>query len=68
MKRRFPWFSYLVVIIGGVAMVLPFLDMVMSSFKGAGEYGVIPYRLLPSTFEPVHGASGWAGRDGTGIG
>ena len=52
MKRRgrFPWFAYLVVILGGVAMVMPFLDMVMSSFKGPGEYGVIPYKLLPSSF------------------
>jgi putative chitobiose transport system permease protein len=50
MKRRFPWLSYLVVIIGGVAMVLPFLDMVMSSFKGAGEYGVIPYQFFPESF------------------
>jgi multiple sugar transport system permease protein len=51
-KRRggFPWFAYLVVIVGGVAMVMPFLDMVMSSFKGPGEYGVIPYKLLPSSF------------------
>ena len=49
-RRRFPWFSYLVVVLGGVAMVMPFLDMVMSSFKGPGEYGVIPYRLLPSSF------------------
>lgn len=36
-RRRFPWFSYLVVILGGVAMVMPFLDMLMSSFKGAGS-------------------------------
>ena len=52
MRRRhskFPWFAYLVVILGGVAMVMPFLDMVMSSFKGAGEYGVIPYKLLPES-------------------
>jgi multiple sugar transport system permease protein len=41
------WLAYLVVIIGGVTMVLPFLDMVMSSFKGPGEYGLLPYRLLP---------------------
>lgn len=28
-------------------MTLPFLDMVSSSLKGPGEYGVLPYHFLP---------------------
>lgn len=31
-------------------MTLPFLDMVSSSFKGPGEYGVLPYHFLPQDF------------------
>ncbi|QLJ06547.1 carbohydrate ABC transporter permease [Streptomyces sp. NEAU-sy36] len=31
-------------------MVVPFLDMVMTSFKGPGESGRLPYRFLPEAF------------------
>lgn len=46
-RRRFPWLSYLLVLIGAAVMVIPFLDMVSTSFKGPGEYGMLPYRFLP---------------------
>ncbi|WP_181795837.1 carbohydrate ABC transporter permease [Streptomyces sp. WELS2] len=50
MRRRFPWLSYLVVAVGALLTVVPFLDMVMTSFKGPGEAGTLPYRFLPKTF------------------
>ena len=49
-RLRLGWLAYLVVIAGGVTMVLPFLDMVMSSFKGPDEYGLLPYHLFPKGF------------------
>lgn len=49
-RHPFPWISYLVVAIGGVMMVVPFLDTVFSSLKGPGEYGIFPYRFLPDTW------------------
>ncbi|MFI9615773.1 carbohydrate ABC transporter permease [Streptomyces sp. NPDC052023] len=50
-RRRFPWLSYLVVVTGAVLTVVPFLDMVMTSFKGAGEAGSLPYQFLPKAFD-----------------
>ncbi|MEU0968962.1 carbohydrate ABC transporter permease [Streptomyces sp. NPDC005917] len=50
-RRRFPWLSYLLVVTGAVLTVVPFLDMVMTSFKGAGEAGTLPYRFLPEAFD-----------------
>jgi multiple sugar transport system permease protein len=49
-RRRIPWLSYIVVAIGGVLMALPFFDMFSSSFKGPGEYGILPYHFLPEHF------------------
>ncbi|GAA4893338.1 carbohydrate ABC transporter membrane protein 2, CUT1 family (TC 3.A.1.1.-) [Stackebrandtia albiflava] len=49
--RRFPWFSYLLVAVGALIMVVPFLDMVFTSFKGPGEFGRLPYRFLPEDFD-----------------
>ncbi|WP_214411896.1 carbohydrate ABC transporter permease [Sphaerisporangium fuscum] len=48
--HRFPWLSYTLVVIGGVLMALPFLDMISSSFKGRGESGILPYHFLPHDF------------------
>jgi multiple sugar transport system permease protein len=48
---RFPWASYTLVVIGAVLTVVPFLDMLLTSFKGPGEYGRLPYRFLPEAFE-----------------
>ncbi|GHE12532.1 carbohydrate ABC transporter permease [Streptomyces alanosinicus] len=50
-RRRFPWLSCLVVVTGAVLTVVPFLDMVMTSFKGPGESGRLPYRFLPKAFD-----------------
>jgi multiple sugar transport system permease protein len=47
-RGRFPWISYLVVVAGAVMTVFPFLEMVFTSFKRPGEFGRLPYRLLPS--------------------
>ncbi|MGB3732041.1 carbohydrate ABC transporter permease [Microbacterium sp.] len=52
-KRRrhgIPWLSYIVVIIGGLFMTVPFLDTVFSSLKGPGEYGLLPYRFFPENW------------------
>ncbi|GAA0979899.1 carbohydrate ABC transporter permease [Acrocarpospora macrocephala] len=49
-RHRPPWLSYTLVAIGGVLMALPFLDMISSSFKGSGEYGILPYHFLPDSF------------------
>jgi multiple sugar transport system permease protein len=49
-RRAVPWISYTVVAIGGIMMTMPFLDMVFSSFKGPGEYGILPYHFLPQDF------------------
>ncbi|MEW2273751.1 MULTISPECIES: carbohydrate ABC transporter permease [Streptomyces] len=50
-RQRVPWVSYLLVLSGAVLMVVPFLDMVMTSFKGPGESGELPYRFLPKGFD-----------------
>ncbi|MFE2385370.1 carbohydrate ABC transporter permease [Streptomyces misionensis] len=49
-RRHFPLLSYLLVVSGAALMVVPFLDMVMTSFKGPGESGRLPYRFLPEAF------------------
>ncbi|MFH9399219.1 carbohydrate ABC transporter permease [Streptomyces sp. NPDC017638] len=49
-RRSAPWLSYLVVAAGALLTVVPFLDMVMTSFKGPGEAGTLPYRFLPKAF------------------
>lgn len=53
-RGRPPWPSYLVVAAGAVLTVVPFLDMVMTSFKGPGEFGTLPYRFLPEAFDPAN--------------
>ncbi|MEV0375186.1 carbohydrate ABC transporter permease [Streptomyces sp. NPDC050636] len=50
-RRRFPWTSYALVGIGAVLTLVPFLDMLLTSFKGPGEYGKLPYRFLPEAFD-----------------
>ncbi|UNO42909.1 carbohydrate ABC transporter permease [Streptomyces sp. MST-110588] len=50
-RARFPWLSYLVVVLGAVLTLVPFLDMLLTSFKGPGEYGRLPYRFLPQAFD-----------------
>ncbi|MEN2417097.1 carbohydrate ABC transporter permease [Streptomyces rimosus] len=50
-RGRVPWLSYLLVGVGAVVTVVPFLDMLLTSFKGPGEYGRLPYRFLPQAFD-----------------
>jgi multiple sugar transport system permease protein len=49
-RKKVPWFSYTVVIIGSIWMVFPFLDMIMGSFKGVAEYNKLHYTFFPETF------------------
>ncbi|MED2974136.1 carbohydrate ABC transporter permease [Fictibacillus sp. B-59209] len=51
MKKRFPWFSYMVVILGSISMMFPFMDMLFTSFKGPEELSSSTYRLLPKSFD-----------------
>lgn len=50
-RHKIPWFSYLLVICGGVIMVVPFLDMIFTSFKGPGEAGTLPYQFFPESLD-----------------
>ncbi|MFG2285087.1 carbohydrate ABC transporter permease [Streptomyces sp. NPDC048595] len=50
-RHRRPWASYTVVAIGAALTVVPFLDMLLTSFKGPGTYGKLPYRFLPEAFD-----------------
>ncbi|MFI0227735.1 carbohydrate ABC transporter permease [Streptomyces lydicus] len=36
---------------GAVLTVVPFLDMLLTSFKGPGEFGKLPFRFLPQAFD-----------------
>lgn len=50
-RKKTPWVSFAIIVIGSVAMLFPFLDMIFSSFKGAAEYNSLYYRFLPETFQ-----------------
>lgn len=54
MRTKTPWFSYLVIIVGSVAMIFPFLDMFFTSFKGPDEISSFDYKLLPKHFHWEH--------------
>lgn len=49
-RKHTPWLAYAVVVIGGVSMAMPFLDMVFTSLQGAGEYGILPYHMFPKNW------------------
>ncbi|MBB6672129.1 carbohydrate ABC transporter permease [Cohnella nanjingensis] len=49
-SNRAPWYFYVIIIVGSVMMVFPFLDMIFSSFKSASEYALLNYTLLPKQF------------------
>lgn len=49
-SKPIPVLSYLVVAIGAILMVVPFADLISTSFKGPGEYGILPYHFLPQHF------------------
>ncbi|MGG1613573.1 carbohydrate ABC transporter permease [Paenibacillus sp. FSL K6-2441] len=50
-RRKKPWVSFTIIVIGSIAMLFPFLDMIFSSFKGPAEYSSLYYRFLPETFQ-----------------
>ena len=50
-RKKTPWVSYTIIVVGSLAMLFPFLDMIFSSFKGAAEYNSLYYRFLPETFQ-----------------
>ncbi|MCT2197044.1 carbohydrate ABC transporter permease [Paenibacillus sp. p3-SID1389] len=50
-RRKKPWVSFTIIVIGSIAMLFPFLDMIFSSFKGPAEYNSLYYRFLPETFQ-----------------
>ncbi|MCC3376711.1 carbohydrate ABC transporter permease [Cohnella sp. REN36] len=49
-SHRAPWYFYVIIAVGSVIMVFPFLDMIFSSFKSASEYALLNYKLLPQQF------------------
>jgi multiple sugar transport system permease protein len=51
MRKKIPWFSYMIIIFGAVTMVFPFLDMFFTSFKGPSELSSMDYKLLPEKFD-----------------
>lgn len=50
-RKKTPWVSFAIIVIGSIAMLFPFLDMIFGSFKGAVEYNSLYYRFLPETFQ-----------------
>jgi multiple sugar transport system permease protein len=50
-RRKKPWVSFTIIVIGSIAMLFPFLDMIFSSFKGPAEYNSLYYRFLPETLQ-----------------
>lgn len=50
-RRKKPWVSFTIIVIGSIAMLFPFLDMIFSSFKGPAEYNSLYYRFMPETFQ-----------------
>ncbi|WP_178022951.1 carbohydrate ABC transporter permease [uncultured Paenibacillus sp.] len=50
-RKKTPWVSFAILVIGSIAMLFPFLDMIFSSFKGAAEYNSLYYRFLPEKFQ-----------------
>lgn len=49
-RKKTPWVTYLIISIGSLMMIFPFLDMVFGSFKGVTEYNNLYYTFLPEKF------------------
>lgn len=49
-RRKSPWLSYILVIVGGAVMVVPFINIVSVSFMGSGEAGLLPFHFFPEHF------------------
>jgi multiple sugar transport system permease protein len=52
--KKTPWLSYIIIILGSIVMIFPFLDMIMGSFKGVAEYSKLYYTFLPEKFTFVN--------------
>lgn len=49
-QKKIYWETHIVLIIGSVIMLFPFLWMILSSFKTVGEQMMIPMKIFPSNF------------------
>lgn len=49
-QKKIYWGTHIVLIIGSVIMLFPFLWMILSSFKTIGEQMMIPMKIFPSNF------------------
>ena len=49
-QKKIYWGTHIVLIIGSVIMLFPFLWMILSSFKTVGEQMMIPMKIFPSNF------------------
>ncbi|WP_344032808.1 carbohydrate ABC transporter permease [Streptomyces luteireticuli] len=49
-RRRARVLPWAVTVTGALVMALPYADMLLTSFKGPGDYARLPYRFLPSSF------------------
>lgn len=48
--KKTPWVTYIIISVGSLMMIFPFLDMVFGSFKGVAEYNNLYYTFLPEKF------------------
>ena len=49
-KKKFNWIIFVILLVGAVAMLFPFVWMIMSSFKTTSDIYTYPPKWLPSTF------------------
>lgn len=49
--NRIPWISYVLLALGSLVMIIPFLDMIFSSFKSPAEYASLKYSLFPESLQ-----------------
>jgi len=49
-RKKVPYVTYAIIIIGSIVMIFPFLEMIFSSFKGIEEYTKMEYSLFPETY------------------
>ena len=49
-KKKYNWPIFIILLIGAVAMLFPFVWMIMSSFKTTSDIYTYPPKWLPSTF------------------
>ena len=49
-KKKYNWIIFVILLVGAVAMLFPFVWMIMSSFKTTSDIYTYPPKWLPSTF------------------